>query len=205
MLHDGLCLVSLDSLWHHVHNVLHDCCSKLKIVVRLGSLFCYYFDKPFGMSALKLSSQQIPEPSLKKWYNAPQEKQPHSPSRRPYTHTWPLTHRPSIETIVNNMLHILAHTDLPHYTILVPINTGELSQVRIHVLETIVELECIDVTQAVLHVAVDDELDNTEDFTAEVEGITETGFLALFGSQCLDWFKIEVVIQVQVVEVLSMN
>ena len=195
MLHDCLGLVGLNPLRHHIHDVLHDCCSELKIIVRLGSLLCYYFDKSFGMPALKLSSQQVPEPSLKKRYNASQEKQPHSPSRRPYTHTWPLTYRPSIETIVNNMLHILAHTDLPHHTILIPIDTGKLSQVRIHVLETIIELKRVHVTQAVLHVAVDNELDNTEDFTAEVEGITEAGFLTLFGSQCLDWLEVKVVVQ----------
>jgi hypothetical protein len=60
VLHDSLGLVGLDPLRHHVHDVLHNCRSELKIVVGLGSLLCDHFDKSFRMSALKLPRQQVP-------------------------------------------------------------------------------------------------------------------------------------------------
>jgi hypothetical protein len=103
------------------------------------------------------------------------------------------------------MFHILAHTYLPHHTILVPIDTSKLSQVRIHVLKTVIKLERVHVTETVLDVAVNHELDNAEDFTAKMEGVTETRFLALLCGQCFNGFKVEVIIQMQVVEVLAMN
>ncbi len=38
-----------------------------------------------------------------------------------------------------------------------------------------------------------------------MESVTETRFLALFGCEGLDWFEVEVVVEMQVVKVLAVN
>lgn len=50
-------------------------------------------------------------------------------------------------------------------------------------------LERVNVAEAVLHVAVHDELGQTQDLTAQVEGVAEAGLLALFGGQSLQETK----------------
>jgi len=51
------------------------------------------------------------------------------------------------------------------------------------VLDSIGELEGIDIAEAVLNMGVDDELGQTEDFSAQVKGIPEARFLSLLGCQ----------------------
>ena len=51
-------------------------------------------------------------------------------------------------------------------------------------------LEGVNVAEAVLHVAVHDELGQTQDLTAQVEGVAKAGLLALFGGQSLQETKI---------------
>lgn len=75
----------------------------------------------------------------------------------------------------------------------------------VHVLEAVVELKGVDIAQTILNIAVDNELYNSKNFTAKVKGVTKTRFLTLFGGEGFDRLEIEVVVQVQVVEVLSVD
>ena len=44
-----------------------------------------------------------------------------------------------------------------------------------------------------------------QDFSAKMEGITESRLLSLFGCQCLDRLQIKVVIQMKIVEIFPVN
>ena len=72
------------------------------------------------------------------------------------------------------MLDVFAHSDLSHDSVLVTINTGQLTQMCIHVLKTIIELESINVSQTILNVTVDDKFYDSENLSTQVEGVTET-------------------------------
>ncbi len=52
---------------------------------------------------------------------------------------------------------------------------------------------------------VNDKLGKSQDLPAEMEGISESGLLSLLGGQGLDWLQIEVVVQMKVIQVLSVN
>ena len=54
---------------------------------------------------------------------------------------------------------------------------------REDVLERIGQLEGIDVAEAILHVRIDDKLCETQNLTAQVEGVSETRLLTLLGGQ----------------------
>lgn len=45
MLQDCARLVRLDSLWHHVQDIVHDCRAELQVVVRLDALFGHLQDE----------------------------------------------------------------------------------------------------------------------------------------------------------------
>ena len=62
------------------------------------------------------------------------------------------------------MLEILAHSDLSHELVLVSVHSRELTDVGEGVLETIGKLECVDVSETVLDVGIDDELGQTENW-----------------------------------------
>jgi len=72
------------------------------------------------------------------------------------------------------MLEILAHSDLSHESVFISVHACELSDVCEDILDTISELESIDVSETILHMRIDNELHESEDFSAEMEGITET-------------------------------
>ncbi len=97
------------------------------------------------------------------------------------------------------MLDILAHSNLPHDSVLVTINTSQLTQMSIHVLEAIIKLEGINVTQTILHITINHKFNNSENLSTQVEGITETRSLTLLCGESLHWFQVEIVIQMQVV------
>ena len=52
---------------------------------------------------------------------------------------------------------------------------------------------------------VNNEFDHPKDLSAQMEGISESTLLPLFGGQSLDWLQIEVVVKMEEVEVLSMD
>ena len=72
------------------------------------------------------------------------------------------------------MLQVLRHAHLPHELVLVPVHTRQSSNVREDVLNGVSELEGVDIAKTELNVSVDDELRQTEDFTAQMEGVSET-------------------------------
>ena len=94
------------------------------------------------------------------------------------------------------MLQILRHPHLPHQLILVPIHARQCANVRKDVLDSIGELEGIDVAQTELDMSIDDELGETEDFTTKMERVSETRLLTLLCRQSLDRLQVHVVIQV---------
>jgi hypothetical protein len=73
------------------------------------------------------------------------------------------------------------------------------------VLQTISKLECVNVAETVLDVRINNKLGETKNFTAKMESVSEARLLSLLGGQRLDGFQVEVVIQVKVIQILTMN
>ncbi len=165
MLHDGFGLVGFDSFGHHVHDVFHDCSSEFEIIMGLSSLFGNNFNKPFGVSAFELSGKQISEPSFKQGNDPSQEEQPNSPCRSPDTDSRSFPHWSGVEPVVNDMLDIFGHSDLSHDSILITIDASELSQMSIHVLEPIIELEGIDISKPILDITINNKFNNSENLS----------------------------------------
>lgn len=157
------------------------------------------------MTSLELPRQQIAQPSLQQWGDAAHEEQPHTPTRRPETAAGALAHRPGVESVVDQVLQVLAHANLPHQLVLVAIHPRQLADVSEDVLQAVGELEGVDVVQAILHVRVDDEFGESQDLAAQVEGVAETRLLSLLGGERLHGFEIEVVVEMQVIQVLAVN
>ena len=121
------------------------------------------------------------------------------------------------------MLEILAHSNLPHELVLVSIHSGELSDVGEGELQSIGELEGVDVSESVLNVRVDDELGETENLSTEMEGVSESRLLSFLRRERLDGFQtvhrwsasmrrrrercgsLHVVVEVEIIQILSMN
>jgi hypothetical protein len=103
------------------------------------------------------------------------------------------------------MLEILGHADLLHELVLVSVHTRKLTNVREGELKTVCKLERIDIAQSVLNVRVDDKLCETQDFSDQMESVSESRLLSLFGCECLDRLQVHVVIQMQVVQILAMD
>ena len=85
----------------------------------------------------------------------------------------------SVESVVDDMLEVLAHANLPHQLVLVAIHPCQLADVSKGVLQTVSQLECIHVTKAILDVRVNYQFGESKDFTAQVEGVAKTRLLPL--------------------------
>ena len=66
-----------------------------------------------------------------------------------------LADRSGVETVVDEVLEVLAHANLSHKTVLVSVHASKLAHVRKGVLQAVGQLERIDVAQAVLHHRID--------------------------------------------------
>ena len=157
------------------------------------------------MTSFKLTREQIAQPAFEEGRNSAEEKEPDSPSGRPNAASGALTDRSSVESVINQVLQILAHANLPHQLVLVAVHARQLADVGENVLQSIRQLEGIDVVQTVLDVRVNDELRQTQDFSTQVESVTETRLFTLFCRQSFHGFQVEVVIQMQVVEIFTMD
>lgn len=104
-----------------------------------------------------------------------------------------------------DVLQILAHSNLPHQLVLVTVHSRQLTNVSESELETIGELESVDVSESVLNVRVDDELRETEDLATQVERVSESRLLSFLRRERLHGLQIHVVIEVEVVQVLAVN
>jgi hypothetical protein len=103
------------------------------------------------------------------------------------------------------MLQVLAHSNLSHELVLVSVHASELSHMRKDILQGISKLECISITEPVLHVRIHNQLCQAQDFPTEVESVAEPGLLSLFRGKRFYRLQVEVVVEVQVVEVLAMD
>merc|ERR1719494_5821 len=74
-----------------------------------------------------------------------------------------------------------------------------------YILDAICQLKSIDISQPILHMRIYNEFRQSQDLTAQVESISKSRFLTLLGGECLDRFQVEIVIQMQVIQVLTMN
>ena len=205
VLEDGARLVRLDALRHHVEDVVHHRRAQLEVKVGLDALLRYRFGDALGVPALKLSREQVSEPTLEERHNTTQEEEPHAPARCPEATPRALAHGTGVETVVDEVLQVLAHPDLSHQPVLVAVHARELADVRKDVLKSVGELECIDVAQPVLHDGVDNQLGQPQDLARQVERVAEARLFALLGRQRLDRLEVEVVVEVQVVEVLAVD
>ena len=125
------------------------------------------------MSALKLTGQEVPQPSLKQRDNTAEEKDPHAPPGRPEADAGSFADGSGIEPVVNQVLEVLAHPDLAHQTVLIPIHPRQLSHMGERILEAVCQLECVNVAESVLDVRIYNQLGEAEDFTGQVERISE--------------------------------
>ena len=78
------------------------------------------------------------------------------------------------------MLQILAHSNLSHQFILVSVHSSQLTHVSKYVLQPISKLVCIYIVESVLYMTVNDQLGESENFSAQVEGITKSRLLTFF-------------------------
>jgi hypothetical protein len=83
--------------------------------------------------------------------------------------------------------------------------TRKLTDVGKHVLQSIGELESVYITKSELNMRVDNELGQSKNLSTEMEGVSETGSLSLFGRERLDGLQVHVVIEMKVVEILSVD
>ena len=114
MLQNGLGLVLLNTLGHHVEYVVHDGSAQLQIVMRLDALLGDRFGDAFRVTSLELTREQIAKPTLEQWRDATQEEQPDAPAGRPKSTAGSFAHRTRVKSIINKMLQVFAHANLLH-------------------------------------------------------------------------------------------
>lgn len=103
------------------------------------------------------------------------------------------------------MLQVLAHSNLLHELVLVSVHARELTHVGKRVLKAIGQLESVHVVQSVLDVTIHENLGQPQNFSAQVEGISESRLFSLLGGQSLHRLQVKIVIQMKVVQILTMN
>ena len=59
-----------------------------------------------------------------------------------------------VETIVNDMFHVFAHSNLFHQFVFVTVHSGQLSNMGKHVLEPIGQLESVHIVQTILDMRI---------------------------------------------------
>ena len=83
-----------------------------------------------------------------------------------------------VESVIDNMLEILAHPNLPHQLVFVTVHPSQLSHVGEDVLQAVRQLKGVHIAETILDVAVDHQFGQTQDLPAKMEGIAETGLLS---------------------------
>ena len=59
-----------------------------------------------------------------------------------------------VETIVNDMFHVFAHSNLFHQFVFITVHSGQLSNMGKHVLEPIGQLESVHIVQTILDMRI---------------------------------------------------
>mmetsp|Transcript_2747 Transcript_2747/g.4977 ORF Transcript_2747/g.4977 Transcript_2747/m.4977 type:complete len:318 (+) Transcript_2747:225-1178(+) len=103
------------------------------------------------------------------------------------------------------MLQILAHADLTHETVFVPVHSRQLAHVIEGVLQSIRQLVRVDISQAILHVRIYHQLGKAQNFSREMEGIPETALLTFLRRERFRRLEIKVVIQVEIIQLLTID
>ena len=115
-------LVLLDALRHHVNDIVHHGGAQLQIKVGLDALLGDGLGDALAVAALKLSAEQVAQPALQQRRHAAHEEEPDPPAGRPEAAARPLAHRAGVEAVVDDVLEVLAHADLFHQLVLVPVH-----------------------------------------------------------------------------------
>mmetsp|Transcript_3343 Transcript_3343/g.8103 ORF Transcript_3343/g.8103 Transcript_3343/m.8103 type:complete len:350 (-) Transcript_3343:723-1772(-) len=205
VLQDGPGFVGLHTLWHHINDVMHYCGTQFQIEMTFDALLGQRFRNPLRHASLELPSEQISQPTFQQRHHSAQEEQPHPPSRGPKTAPGSFSDGTCVEAIVNQMLQILAHPNLTHQPILVPVHPRQLSDVCEDVLKTVCKLECVYVSETILNVRIYHQLGQSQNFPTKMERVAKTGLLALLGCEGLHRLQVEIVIEVQKTQVLAMD
>ena len=113
------------------------------------------------------------------------------------------THR--VEAVVDDVFQVLAHSDLSHELILVTVHSRQLTHMSKYVLHSISQLKRIHIIQPVLDMRIHNQFSQSQNFSTQMERISETRLLSLLSGQCFNGFQVEVVVQMKVVQVFTMN
>ena len=151
----------------------------MRLDTLLGDCLC----NTLAVTSFELTSKQVAEPALEERNDAAHEEQPYTPSWCPETTSRTLAYRPRVEAVIDKMLQVLCHAHLPHQLVLVPVHTGQGSDVSKDVLQCVGKLEGINVPQTVLNVCIDNKLSQAKNFTAQMESISEPRLLTLLRGQ----------------------
>lgn len=108
------------------------------------------------MPAFKLARKEISEPSLDQRDDTAQKEEPDTPARGPEAYTRPFADRTCVKAVVDEMLEVLGHANLPHEPVLVPVHPRQLADMGEDVVKTVSKLEGLYVAEAVLDVGVHD-------------------------------------------------
>ncbi len=79
-----------------------------------------------------------------------------------------------IESVVYDMLQILAHSNLPHQLIFIAVHPCKLAHMSKGVLKTICKLERIHITQAILNMGIHYQFSKTQNLTAKMKSIAKS-------------------------------
>ena len=156
--------------------------------MRLNTLLGDSLGDTLRIMSLELVREKITKPTFKKRYNTAHEEKPAAPAGGPEADTGTLANGTSIEAIVDEVLQVLRHLDLPHKLVLVTVHTVTVhtrkgADVRKYILEGIGKLKRVNISKPILDMGVDDKLCQVKNFSTQVESIPKTRLLPLFRSK----------------------
>jgi hypothetical protein len=135
---------------------MHDSSSKLEVVMRLDTLLGDGLGDALRITSLELAREKNTKPVFKKWYNATHKEEPDAPTGSPEANTRTLANGTGIEAIVDEMLQVVRHSDLPHEFVLVSAHARESANVRKNILKGVRELEGVNIAKTVLDMCIND-------------------------------------------------
>lgn len=162
---------------------MHDSSSKLEVIMGLDTLLSDGLGDALRITALELAREKITEPTFKKWDNTTHEEEPDAPTGSPKADTRTFTNGTGIEAIIDEVLQVFRHSDLPHELVLVTVHARKGANVCKYILKGIRELEGVNIAKTVLDMGIDDQLRQTKNFSTQVESIPETRLLPLLRGQ----------------------
>lgn len=101
VLQDGLGLVLLDPLRHHVEDVVHDGGTEFEIEVRVDPLLRDRLGDPLRVATFELTREEVAEPALEERDDTAKEEEPDTPARRPEADTGTLSDGAGVEARIN--------------------------------------------------------------------------------------------------------